>query len=533
MTQTIARLPDVERDRVAGIIARNAERLWRARGFVGARPGFAVTHGVLKREPAIIAFVRRKLDDGFLEGDEALPASLEGVPVDVVVADPQSELELRTGRAGIDALSASVANHTYEGLPGDPIDVTVQVDRPILCHAGPDSGWVVLRDFIEAARESLTGAIYDFDGDHIATAIIDTSLAHDLPVRLAIDNSIEADEELPIQRRLKLELQDDYDAETVFCRSGARFPSAYHEKVLVRDETSFWLSSGNWTRSSQPQIDPVHNPQEAPGMYNKGNREWHVVVENDQLAKLFARYIEHDREMAKHDASRVFREAFSFPDVFVPLAALLDEAQAATLVPPAPVAPATLPAAGSFTVRPLLSPDNYAQRVRALIESATARLYLQYSYITWTSADRDRDFREVLEYLAERSWRDPADFDLRIIVNSRDAAQKVRVLAENGFNDAVFRRQSRIHNKGIIADSARVLVSSQNWSGDGFLRNRDAGLIIENVDIARYYEAIFLDDWDNRTQPALEGGPTAMLAGPGETPPPGMVRLSWQGYFGD
>ncbi len=42
----------------------------------------------------------------------------------------------------------------------------------------------------------------------------------------------------------------------------------------------------------------------------------------------------------------------------------------------------------------------------------------------------------------------------------------------------------------------RVLVSSQNWSGDGFLRNRDAGLIVEDAEIAGYYEAIFLDDWN-------------------------------------
>ncbi len=533
MTQTAARLPDVERDRLAGIIARNAERLWRARGFVGARPGFPVTRGVLRREPAIIAFVRRKIGDDFLERDQALPASLDGVPVDVVVADAQTELELRTGQAGIDAFSAAAADHAYEGLPGDPIDVTVQVDRPLLCHAGPDSGWVVLREFIEGARESLFGAIYDFDGDYIATALIDTSLAHGLPVKLAIDDSIQQQTELPIQRRLKLRLADAYDAETVFCRSGARFPSAYHEKVLVRDGSSFWLSSGNWTRSSQPEIDPVNNPSDAPGMYGKGNREWHLVVENDELAALFRQYIEHDREMAKQDAGNAFLPQFARPDVFVPLAALLDEAAAAALTPPAPVAPQRLPATGSFVVRPLLSPDNYARRVRELIESATRKLYLQYSYITWTAAERDLAFREVLELLAALSWRVPDDFDLRIIVNSRDAAQRVRVLAENGFNEAVFRSQSRIHNKGIIADGSRVLVSSQNWSGDGFLRNRDAGLIIGNAEVARYYEEIFLDDWNNRTRPALADGLTAMLAAPGETPPPGMVRLSWREYFGD
>src|SRR5262245_45449581 len=148
MPQVISNLPDAERDRVAGIISRHTQRLWRAKGFVGARPGFAVTKGVLIRQPAIIAFVRTKLHPDFLAGDEALPDELEGVPVDVVVADPMTELELRTGQAGIDPLSISFADPTYEGLPGDPIDVSLAVNTPVLCHAGPDSGWVVLRDFI-------------------------------------------------------------------------------------------------------------------------------------------------------------------------------------------------------------------------------------------------------------------------------------------------------------------------------------------------------------------------------------------------
>jgi len=525
------KLPDEDRDRIADIIARNTERLWRSRGFVGARPGFPVEQGRLRREPAIIAFVRAKLDEDFLEGFEELPTELEGVRVDVVVADPQTELEMRTGQAGIDPVAMAFAEPTYVGLPGDPIDASFTLNSPVLCHVGPDSGWVVLRDFVNAARGDVTAAIYDFSGEHIANALIDASKAHGFPIKLAIDDGISATEELPIQRRLKLRLQDNYEAETVFCRSGGRFPSAYHEKVLVRDG-SFWLSSGNWTQSSQPEIDPVNNPAEAKGMYSKGNREWHVVVDHDGLAKVFARYIEHDRKTAQDDATVMFLDTAVYPDVFVPLDGLLEETQEMALAVPVPVAPQQLPAAsGSFKVRPLLSPDNYAKRVRELIESATSRLYLQYSYITWTAAERDRPFREVLEHLAGLSWR--TDFDLRVIVNSRDAAQKVRVLAENGFNEAVFKGQSRIHNKGIVADGKRVMVSSQNWSGDGFLRNRDAGLIIDNAEIAAYYEAIFLDDWDRRAKPALAQHMTATLARPGEPAPAGMVRMSWEDYFGD
>ncbi len=530
----LKRLSDEDRERIAGVINRNQARLQRAEGFVGARPGFRVTNGVLHREPVIVAVVRAKMGPDYLSGDERLPASIEGVPVDVVVSDPHTELELRAEQGLVDAALVDFAGLTYVGLPGDPIDASFDLGAPLLCHVGPDSGWVVLRDFVKQTRADLTAAMYDFSADHIADTLIDTSLAFGFPIELAIDDGISTSEELPIQKRLKLKLQGNYDAEIVVCRSGARFPSAYHEKVAVRDGSAFWLSSGNWTRSSQPFIDPVGTPADANGMYSKGNREWHVLVEHEDLAKLFARYIEHDRTTAKADAGNAFLEPLAYPDLFVPLAALLTETETAALAAPAPVAPQSLPSdGGSFTVRPLLSPDNYAKRVRELIESATHRLYMQYAYITWTAAEKDKAFRDVLEILAERSWRDPNDFDLRIIVNSRDAAQKVRVLAENGFNDAVFRGQARIHNKGIIADGERVLVSSQNWSGDGFLRNRDAGLIVHNPAIARYYEAVFLDDWNERTRPAFADGLTGTIALPGEATPPGMVRMSWRDYFGD
>lgn len=62
------------------------------------------------------------------------------------------------------------------------------------------------------------------------------------------------------------------------------------------------------------------------------------------------------------------------------------------------------------------------------------------------------------------------------------------------------------HNKGLVVDSNVVMLGSQNWSGDGVIRNRDASLIIYNADAAQYYEQIFLHDWANMAQPASAKG---------------------------
>ena len=519
-------LSPADRERIDRIIADNIEALRATPGFLSVRAGMPIRDGSLVREPGIIVYVRDKTDGGFVAAGGA-SRTLEGVAVELTVPDPDTQIELLAGTEGAFVPEAFAAP-SYVGLPGDPIDATFTLREPLLCHVGPDSGWVVLRDFLAGTRESLTAAIYDFNAPYIAAALIEVALEHGVPIRLAIDDHIE-EQEAPLQTLLEEELADRYDSTVIFCRAGARFPSAYHEKVIVRDGRAFWLSSGNWTRSSQPEIDPVGDPGSAAGMYSKGNREWHVVVEDQPLAELFARYIEHDREQARGDAGAFVEPPASLPELFVPLAALYDETAEAALVAPQPVPPERLPAAGtSCTVRPLLSPDNYARRVRELIESAERSLYLQYSYINWTDLDIDAELRAVLEYLAELSWRE--DFDLKILVNSRDAAEKVRTLAENGFNEEVFRGQSRIHNKGIVADSARVLVSSQNWSGDGFLRNRDAGLIIYDPAVAAYYERVFLDDWERRGKSPFATPPVALVALEGEPTPPGMVRMSWSDY---
>ncbi len=154
-------LPDADRERLAGIIERNWPRLTRARGFVGARPGFRVTHGDLIREPAIVAVVRAKVGAEYLTGDEKLPDALDGVPVDVVVSDPHTELELRAEPEGLDSSPMEARALKYEGLPGDPIDASFDVARPLLCHVGPDSAWIVLRDFVEETRQNLTAAMYE------------------------------------------------------------------------------------------------------------------------------------------------------------------------------------------------------------------------------------------------------------------------------------------------------------------------------------------------------------------------------------
>jgi phosphatidylserine/phosphatidylglycerophosphate/cardiolipin synthase-like enzyme len=62
-----------------------------------------------------------------------------------------------------------------------------------------------------------------------------------------------------------------------------------------------------------------------------------------------------------------------------------------------------------------------------------------------------------------------------------------------------------VHNKGFVIDSKIAVVSSQNFSQAGVETNRDAGVITESEDIAQYFDAVFLSDFNTRTRPAVAG----------------------------
>ncbi len=522
-----------ERDRIRGAIARNQEQLSAIKGFVDAEPGFRIADGWVVREPAIVVHVEAKKPETELLPEDIAPAAIDGVPIDILSVDPWRLLELdpRTADLALGAENLAAASLTYQKRPGNPIDQAFQLEKPILCHAGPDAGWPVLKPFLERTKTKLTTAMYDLNAAYVAKTLIETMRAEDVKFVLTWDSGMTADE-TDIRAELKAKLAGNLDAWVVRTGSGYRFDSAYHEKVAVRDSSSFWLSSGNWSKRSQPNIDPIGKPPEAKGMYSAGNREWHVIIEDKPLAKLFEAYILYDRDGSKEEDTALSPFVpVIYPDLFVPIEALEPDEDLA-LAAPNPVAPASLPTHGNtFSVQPVLCPDNYVDRITELIKSAKTSLYLQFAYITYSDAPRDAKFQSMLDTIGELSHKD--GFDLKIIVGNNSAEDKVRKLVEAGFNERTIRVQSSIHNKGIIVDGKSVLISSANWSSAGALRNRDAGLIVHDRQVADYYAKIFLDDWDTRAKSRFKDPERVELALGDEPTPPGMVRITWRDYVGD
>ena len=319
-------LTEQDRAEVASVIAENIDTLAAIPNFVTAEPGFAIVDGAIVKEPAIVVFVSRVLAPTELLEEERAPSQLGPYRVAVMQADPLRQLAVGRERLDLPEFTPlEAAALTYQPIDGDPINEVFEVEEPLLCHVGPDAGWrTVLKPFIEETQRSLTVAMYDYNADYIAKTFIETVRANNVNVTMTLDDSLAQDEK-DIWAKHGTKLGDAFDGWIVRCSPNRRFESAYHPKVAVRDSRSFWLSSGNWSRNSQADNDPIGDESARTGMYKK-NREWHVIVDHEGLAQLFEQYITHDRDgsEAEETLEAAFLDKVAYPDLFVEIDELAD-----------------------------------------------------------------------------------------------------------------------------------------------------------------------------------------------------------------
>ncbi len=449
---------------------------------LAVRDGFLLRDGWLTTDPAVVVVVR----DG--AAPLGLPPAVLGVPVDVRPADPW------------DAAAATAAAVT-EGLPPTsyrpPADFAleeVDEEMTVVCHVSPDAGWPTLRDFLGRTRTRLTVGMFDFTAPHVIDGVLAAVQPAPKTLTLVLQNGESLGgkpddiREVDTLARYRAELGARLDHAPASVGRGNQFASAYHIKVAVRDGEAVWLSSGNWQSSNLPAAGAA--PGEASWEpLRRSNREWHVVVENANLAGQFERFIRHDLAAAKADAAREAPPAAA-------VEYLIDDAAEERVAAGPPTYFAPLRVSRRVRVRPLLTPDNYHAHVLPLIRSARRRLLFQNQSLGLRGpGENDPRFDELVDALVGRQ-RDGVD--VRVIIRGEFApAGPLEELQRRGFDMTRLRLQNRCHTKGIIVDGRRVLVGSHNWTNQGTLANRDASLIFDDAEVAAYFEEVFWFDWEH------------------------------------
>lgn len=540
---------------VIAAIRLHGQELLAIPGVLFVRPGFRFRAGKLTTEPAVVVSVASKKDLAAIASRDLVPQKLGRAVVDVVPANPKEQLlfEQLVNAFGVATSRVSVA------LPGEidqteanafffaPIKPYVPPSVPlaavteqmtVVCHTSPDAGWRILREFLLGTQTRLTSTMYEFNARHVLETLVEALSDGGKELNLILDAGHQQvgsgdvskaevvdtlTEELAERFRFAWAAVGDDNVTSV-----AFFKNAYHIKVSVRDGDSFWLSSGNWKRSGQPTIDPIHGPF-PPGFdpvafQRRSNREWHVVIHSPALARLFETFITHDITQAEavQLSQPALVEPISMPDVFIPSTA------SALLAPPQFFEEVRV--SKELRVQPLMTPDNFVDFVLPLIEGAQSKLYFQNQSLKPNTGNPK--YMRLFNALRDKS-RDQS-VDVRILVRGDfDAATILSTLQANNFNMERVKLQNGNHNKGILVDGKTVL-GSHNWTGDGTTFNRDASLIFDDADISSYYETLFLHDWNNLSfSDAPELREMARIAAPGEPTPPGMVRVPWDEVFSD
>lgn len=517
--------------------------------------GYRFKNGWITDERVVVVEVREKLAYGDLAaaGRPPFPREILGVGIDVRTAALPDQLDI----AGLGDIVVERAARPagYQEPPGykDPDSgmalARVNERMKAIFHVSPDSGFPNLKAFFGRVKQHLTATMYEWTPTHISDAIEAAMQPAGNTLRMVTQKNgvgnTDATESAvaDMYRRIGNKFAHVWAS----VRGPHRLiQSSYHIKVASRDGEEFWLSSGNWKDSNQPDSDPAGTHSTDPALLLKNNREWHVIIKHAGLATLFQKYIEYDFQEATRVAL-LGQEGVAMPaaEFFVPVDAFRLQAESPNWVEY--VEPLELDQV--LDVEPLLTPDCNAEGKRLFILAATEMLrratrsiYVQNQSFSLTEDDNE----EIETFFTVLKQKQQEIDDVRVIFrDAREYGRRadlvrqqklIEYLKEFGLKvspDAM-RLQVGCHTKGIIIDSREVMLGSQNITGQGALFNRDASLLVRSPEVARYFEKRFLFDWDHLAHNEADeqvGG--ARRAAPGEETPAGFRRVSLSEILGD
>ena len=486
-------------------------------GVASVRSGLEVRNGQYTKDPAIIVAIDHSVP-GSASTISMLPQTYQSFPVRIRAATPEDLLR----KAGGFALEG-VPRINYEKPANLSLD-SVDEEMFAVFHVSPDAGWPQLREFLSRTRKSLTIGLYNFATDHVEEELFKAVSLDPRTFDLVLgDAGIDRAHTDAFEQRIVEKFSDALNSRFRFeLADGARrlFAGHYHIKVAVRDSSAFWLSSGNWEPSNQPNVDPIASFETDWTLLRKKNREWHAVILSQTLAETFEEYIKYDLESYR-EIRTTLREAPPQPSpplFLVPQVETIQERPAGDAKYFKP-----LVVRKRLRIQPLLTPDNFIDHVIPLIESATDSIELQNQTLKWRHQNVDDRFEHMMSTLLAKHNN---GVRVRFILRSDFSPEMKDLLVEHGFEPEQIRLLSKCHTKGMIVDSRRTLIGSHNLSEHGAFANRDASLIVDDEEVATYFREIFEFDWNRASRGVHETPPGVQIYRRGDPIPQGYELVS-------
>jgi len=375
---------------------------------------------------------------------------------------------------------------------------TFSFNGNVTVFTSPDSSFIEIANAIDNAQESIYLNVYQFHNFYLMDHIINAT-KRGVDVKIMLEGG-------PVGG---ISDEEKYIAnETVAAGGAVRFMinnksegiydryAFNHAKYALIDNESTIIMSENWKNTGVPTNNTF------------GNRGWGIIINNPDVTNYF-------NEVFVDDWKPVSRDSFPFTandSIFVNKYGS----------PPLDFVPdCTIPTgdyshpfdseviSGKFYVSPVLAPDTSLMQTKSIIgmlKGAESSVYVEQLYIEKWGSPADPKPNPYLEAVINASRR---GCEVKILLNptysfesNQATIDYVRSTATNeGLNlDAKFidienTGLNKTHNKGVIVDNSKVLISSINWNEHSPANNREAGVIIENEDVAGFYADVFLYDW--------------------------------------
>jgi len=258
-----------------------------------------------------------------------------------------------------------------------------------------------------------------------------------------------------------------------------------HAKYVVLDN-GFIIHSANWAKSGIPKDNTY------------GNREWGIVVKSENGSEFLKKVFYYDWN---------YRDCVEYNETSFTHGKPPEDFSISYYVPKGNYKPKfdALKINTTFNFSIILAPDNAEEEIINLIKGAKEEILVEQAYIQLEWEGGLNPFiREVLN-------RNKSGIKVYVILNKYEYGwssvinkETKEFLEENGIK-VKLHSQYTIHNKGLIIDGEKVLISSINWGENSVRRNREIGVVVEDKNIASYFEDIFWYAWNYKVE-KTEGG---------------------------
>ena len=379
-------------------------------------------------------------------------------------------------RARDEASALTVSSAKSADLSRQPkIDIQRFQVADFEAAVSPDCSYRLIAKALKSAKKEILVYLYNIGADHLRLLLSD-AVARRVAVRVMIDRNDPNDgksEEWEKLQALGVTLREAPSKGT------RRVFTVCHQKFVVVDSQTVVVASANWAATSIPLIVKK-------GQYKIGNREWFLRINHAPTAHWFAELFQKDWDIPAR--SNVGLRRATETETLIPS----DTVLSALFVQP-PLLFDTFASKISATVVPIISPVNYLKEISALLASATKSIDIQQQYIK-----AGNGVNELLKIVHARA---NANVRVRIVASpkfdswqdTKDTLRAAGLLSKlKALNLKFF---VHCHNKGVLVDDRYAVISSTNWSENSILKAREAGVLVDSVEIANYFGGVFQQDW--------------------------------------